>query len=164
MVRDPDPLRGPSADAIRGHGRSRPESGADSGGDRDDLPEDAYPWWRRGAQLWQVIVVLTAVTVAYVVGLVLVTNLAHQIEQDRINRSRELNRFLAVQCSRDQLRDAVIIEALKDARARARILLHGQTRDRQIQNLTQGIFALQFISRNCVRTIPPITPHSGPGG
>ena len=110
------------------------------------------------------IVTFTAVTIAYIVGLVLLTDLAHQIERDRINRGRELNRFLKIQCQRDQLRDAIIIEALKDARARARILLHGQTRNRQIHNLTDGILALQFISRNCVRTIPPITPHGGPGG
>ena len=105
------------------------------------------------------IVVLVAVTVAYVVGLVLVTNLANQIDQDRINRGHELNRFLKIQCRRDHLRDTVIIDALKDARARARILLRGQTRDRQIRHLTAGIFALEFISRNCVRTIPPVTPR-----
>ena len=117
------------------------------------MPEDAY-WWQRPARRWQVIVTFTAVTIAYVVGLVLVTDLAHQIDRDRIHRAQELNRFLTIQCRRDQLRDAVIIDALKDARARARILLHGQTRDRQIRHLTAGIYVLQFISRNCVRIIP----------
>lgn len=105
------------------------------------------------------IVVFLAVTVAYVVGLVLVTNLAHQIDRERIHRAQELNRFLKVQCQRDQLRDGVIIDALKDARLRARVLLHGRRREVQVRRLTAGIYALRFISRNCVRTIPPASPH-----
>lgn len=57
--------------------------------------------------------------IATVLGLAGTYNANKMVEEEARNRINDINSFLRIQCSRDNYRDEIIIDALEDAQRRA---------------------------------------------
>lgn len=121
--------------------------------------EEHHPSWL--LRLLPVGAIATAVLFV-VAGVLVVQNIHHarEISQLRTERARQLNHYLALQCSRDQLRDKIFIQTLRDAQQRAAARIKNR-RQRQIAvgHLSNTIYALKFVDRNCISLIPPVLPR-----
>ena len=80
---------------------------------------------------------------------------ARDIRHERDARRMQVDRFLKLQCDRDQYRDGIVIQALKDAQARAEASIPDTTMKRvQIQHLQIEINKLQGLHGKCVSQLP----------
>jgi hypothetical protein len=87
------------------------------------------------------------------------TRLIMRVEQERIERSRAINAFVYDQCIQSEVRDVIIVEQLRAARARARQSLPaGPLRTEQIEILTDGIVALEPPNEPDCEPPPATTP------
>ena len=88
--------------------------------------------------------------------------IAVQIEAERVARGRALNAFVYEQCIENEIRDVVIVEQLRAAKARARETLPpGLRRDEQLDTIQAGIDALEPENEESCRP-PPVTPAAKP--
>lgn len=84
-------------------------------------------------------------------GLLLLTA---RINEEKHNRAIQVNTFLEAQCNRDALRDAVIVQALEDAKRRAQASLGGQEEIDAVAAIQASINQLEIFGGNCTSQIP----------
>lgn len=96
--------------------------------------------------------------VGMVLGLYFARDYSKQINQERINRAKEVNTFLVAQCEREEFRDAIIIGALEDAKRRAEASITDPVRKKfEMDRLQASIEKLQSQINECMEDIPPVT-------
>jgi hypothetical protein len=81
------------------------------------------------------------------------------IREDRNARISSENQFYRSQCHRDEVFSAVIVQALEDAKRRAKASIpQGPDQDRAIAAIQRSIDQLTFIAGACAASIPPQPP------
>jgi hypothetical protein len=81
-----------------------------------------------------------------------------EISEDVTNRAVDINRFLKLQCERDDRRDQIIIGALEDAKRRAqRSVVNEFERAFEVGKIQFSIEQIRQQKGECQRTLPPVT-------